>query len=454
MSFISGEFIGRFHPLLVHLPIGFLFAAIMLEFLVDRKKHLQLFHWLWLIGFLSAAGAAVAGWLLAEAGSYAEETLFWHKWAGIGLVLLAFTGWLIKRQPNLLNRFVHWGINILVLGGLFMGGHQGGNLTHGPTYLVEKGPPVLQRLAGYSEQMNDERESLHDPSSTIVYSDLIEPIFAAKCAVCHNNEVTRGGLNMSTPELLMAGGDSGPSIDISEPLNSEILRRLSLNTDNPKYMPPKGTPLTYPEKRLIEWWLTQDELFEKSVAESAPPKAIKEILLSLHGLDTEPKPYYEIAEVLPAAEQDIMEAQANGFSVQPLSERNNFLDVRSMPGRGPITEERLNSLTPLANYITWLDLSDMQLSDDMLAQLPTFPHLTRMRLEKNLLTDTSIPVIARRLPQLNSLNLYENRITDAAVGDLAEIDRLERLFIWQTHITSVGIDQLQSLKPELKIYNE
>ncbi|MEM8584112.1 MAG: DUF2231 domain-containing protein, partial [Bacteroidota bacterium] len=427
MSFISGEFIGRFHPLLVHLPIGFLFAAIALECLVDRKKHLQLFSWLWLIGFLSAAGAAVAGWLLAEAGSYAEDTLTLHRWAGIGLVVLASIGWLIKRQPDRWNKFVQWGINFSVLGGLFMGGHQGGNLTHGPTYLVEKASPVIQRLAGYNEQVQVEREQLRDPSSTLVYNDLIRPIFIAKCVVCHNNEVTRGGLNMSTPELLIAGGDSGPSIDFSEPLSSEILRRLSLDNDNPKYMPPKGTPLTYLEKRLIEWWLIQDELFEKSVAESEPPEAIKAILLELYGLDTDPKPYYETVEVLLASEQDIVAAQAKGFSVQPLSENNNFLDVRGMPGRGPMTEERLSSLMPLANYITWLDLSDMGLTDDLLAQLPTFPHLTRMRLEKNLLTDASIPVIAR-MPQLNSLNLYENRITDAAVGNLAEIDRLESLF--------------------------
>ena len=86
-------FIGRFHPLVVHLPIGFILLAAILEILNQRYR--DEFHNLdtaiSITLFCGGAGAvlsAIIGYLLSQDGGYDEQTLFWHQWLGIGLVLM------------------------------------------------------------------------------------------------------------------------------------------------------------------------------------------------------------------------------------------------------------------------------------------------------------------------------------------------------------------------------
>ena len=92
-------FFGRFRPLLVHLPIGFLLLAILIEWYQGKKEgkeNSKLITYAWLLGAISAILSALCGWLLAENGEYAEASIFWHRWLGIGLAALASFGWWIK----------------------------------------------------------------------------------------------------------------------------------------------------------------------------------------------------------------------------------------------------------------------------------------------------------------------------------------------------------------------
>ena len=78
-------FLGRLHPLLVHLPIGMIVALAALELatLVPRFKRAAASA-----GFMLALAAplavvtAVCGWLLSLAGGYDAQLLAWHKWLG------------------------------------------------------------------------------------------------------------------------------------------------------------------------------------------------------------------------------------------------------------------------------------------------------------------------------------------------------------------------------------
>ena len=84
---------GRFHPALVHLPIGILIIGVILQFLARRRPDWQLekaTQKTYLVGFLSAVVAALAGWFLAREGGYEASTIFWHRWLGILMVLLSF----------------------------------------------------------------------------------------------------------------------------------------------------------------------------------------------------------------------------------------------------------------------------------------------------------------------------------------------------------------------------
>ncbi|MEP1983263.1 MAG: DUF2231 domain-containing protein, partial [Maribacter dokdonensis] len=69
-------FLGRFHPLVVHLPIGFLMFALVLE-LADnytKMKHLNAAVPLALLfGAISGAVACMLGYMLSQSGGYDED---------------------------------------------------------------------------------------------------------------------------------------------------------------------------------------------------------------------------------------------------------------------------------------------------------------------------------------------------------------------------------------------
>jgi len=85
-------FFGRFHPLVVHLPIGFLLLAVIIAFVSKSKKFNSLaasLDFVLLLGAISAVLACVFGYMLSFSGDYNAETLFWHQWMGIGLAVVS-----------------------------------------------------------------------------------------------------------------------------------------------------------------------------------------------------------------------------------------------------------------------------------------------------------------------------------------------------------------------------
>ena len=133
---------GYFHPLMVHLPIGFLLLAILMDLLAYRSAFLQyraavpmtLF-----LGFVAALLSCVTGYLLANSGDYDFSSLQTHQKAG-WIVAGASGGlWLLnvvffRKQSQAGSRWMS--ALLLALGGLIAyTGHQGGSLTHGSDYL-------------------------------------------------------------------------------------------------------------------------------------------------------------------------------------------------------------------------------------------------------------------------------------------------------------------------------
>src|SRR5208282_2509025 len=83
-------FVGRFHPVLVHLPIGFILLVAVLEIcaLLPRFKHANTNVGVILaLAVPLAAFTALCGWLLSLAGGYDPHLLQWHKWTGIGTAI-------------------------------------------------------------------------------------------------------------------------------------------------------------------------------------------------------------------------------------------------------------------------------------------------------------------------------------------------------------------------------
>jgi uncharacterized membrane protein len=443
-------FLGRFHPLFVHLPIGFLVLAIVFEWYERYRKaetQSRLIPVAWLLGAISAAAAAFSGWWLGETGLYEEDMLFSHRWLGIALVVVAFTGWWIKRKPNAHSKLMQNGVNILLLAMLLVEGHKGGNLTHGETYLTEYAPESIQTILGISKDV-DSLPTLGTPDSVVVYRDLIHPIFKAKCISCHGEEVQRGGLNMASMEALQEGGDDGPIVAPGNIMESELFRRVTLPQKNVKFMPPTKDALTYDEIKTLEWWIEQGASFEEPVTAMEVTDNIKPVLLRRYGLDTDPKPWYEMVKLSPVDSVQIMALQKVGFKVKTLGANNPLLDIKY--SGDDLTLEKINELEKVKGHITWLSLAQTNVEDEWLSSIGQFTNLTRLQLEKTSITDTGVTHLAN-LGHLEALNLYGTGVTDECLSAIQNIGSLRRLYLWGTKVTPEIAKSLTEKNDELEV---
>lgn len=436
--------------MLVHLPIGFLLLAILLEWGQKRREQIKIrpfISYAWLLGAISAGIAALCGWLLAESGNYVEDDIFWHRWLGICLALAALSGWWIKSRPGQFSRPFQHAATILVIGLVLLEGHLGGSITHGDDYLLEYAPEPVQKLFAESKLKNS-LPQLEGRDTILVYDEMIYPILKAKCATCHNTDERRGALNMTDVEDFKEGGENGPVLLPGNAPESELFRRVTLPRRNEKYMPPRGEPLTYDEIKVLEWWIAQGADFDTSLKDVGVVEAIQPVILRLYGLDSRPRPWYESVGIPAVDSVQLRVLRRAGFSVNSLGEGNPLLDV-SFSG-GVITEEQLLKLEIAKEHITWLSLAQTNVEDEWLSIVSEFPNLTRLELEKTGISDKGI-IHLTNLKHLEALNLYGTAITDASLDHLKSIPGLKRLYVWGTRVSEQGVKELMEGAPELEV---
>ncbi len=240
------EFLGKFHPLLVHLPIGFLLLLAALEWLALRPgwKELATANRVILLLTIPAALASVGcGWLLAAHGDYDANALFWHRWLGTAVAVATIVLWVI-RQRGWMSAYRRCLFVTLVL--LTVASHFGGSLTHGSDFLAWPKPRSPETASLTEEQL------LGQPA----YATVIQPIFDKYCVSCHGADKTKGGLRMDTAALLVKGGDSGSPLEPPGADYSLLGNRLNLPVDDADHMPPAGKPqLSAAQLTVMKWWL-------------------------------------------------------------------------------------------------------------------------------------------------------------------------------------------------------
>ncbi len=88
-------------------------------------------------------------------------------------------------------------------------------------------------------------------SARYIYGRKVAPIIA-KCAVCHSGEEPFGGLDISSREALLKGGDNGPAIRVGRPAESAMWQRAADGS-----MPPiNDAPRLPPEEvEILRRWI-------------------------------------------------------------------------------------------------------------------------------------------------------------------------------------------------------
>ena len=419
-------FIGRFHPLWVHLPIGFLVLAVLLKIYGDWRKSdsfREAVSFSLLLGTGSAAIAATLGYLLSQSGGYEGNLMDIHQIGGWVTVLLAGLAWGMSRANRAFSTAVQYPVYGLLLVALSVTGHYGGSLTHGEDYLTAYAP--------FGEKKESEARILNSLEEAILYTDVVQPILKNKCSSCHRPGKTKGELLLDSYESLTKGGENGPVILAGDAAKSDLIRRVTLLESHKEFMPAEGKePLSPEEVEWISWWIEQGKADPNLLLTQSTPELIAwaDPRLSIRQASTSTTTSIDTAQ--------IGNLRRMGFRVRVLSQETGALDV-VLPeevAQGKASEF-LKALAPIKDQIHWLSLAQTGLQDTDLTRVAEFTNLRRLRIENNTITNQGLASLPT-LSKLEVLNLNGTQITAQGLSQLIPLKNLQSLYLWNTGIPS------------------
>lgn len=254
------QLLGRLHPLIVHLPIGFIILALLLQW-YDRKANEwpKIISLIYFWAGITAELACISGYLQYQSEGYSYDSVKWHLWSGIITAVFCFAMYLKLAPKKAANFLVKAPISILSVVAFVLisfTGHQGGNITHGEEYLVEPLPNSVKSMLGY-EVIEEKELALTEENweEALVYEEVIQPILSSKCVSCHNPKKDKGGLLLHSKEGILKGGESGDVL-ASHSEESELYARMVLPMEDDDHMPPEGKKQpTKEEIKLIAAWM-------------------------------------------------------------------------------------------------------------------------------------------------------------------------------------------------------
>ena len=407
------EFLGRFHPVLVHLPIGMLLIAVVFIWLKESEGAIKISL---ALGALAAIASMITGLLLSQSGDYDPDAVWWHQWMGIVTAIASIGLWFIKDKK--------WP-SVVLTALILITGHLGGSLTHGSGYLTA------------SLNDNDEEDSPDisklDMKNAAFYNDAIRPMFEARCYSCHGENKQKGGLRLDNPDLIMKGGKNGKVIEPGNPEESDLIKRILLPSEDEDHMPPKEKKqLTEQERKLISLWIESGSDFTKKISESLNDKQIS--AFSSEEKDNS----IQLPDVsVPAPDEDLMsKLTEQEVAISPVAKGSNFLQVNfiSVPNDA---QRLLETLKPIARNIVLLKLNGTNVDDQSIAG---FENLTSLSLSDTKVTNAVIDQLVK-LKYLVSLNLSGTKVT--SVAKLKDLKSLKYLNIYNTAIEDADLPNVK-----------
>ncbi|WP_344976676.1 c-type cytochrome domain-containing protein [Compostibacter hankyongensis] len=451
------EMIGRWHPLLVHLPIGILLIAIILEFLGRYSRFPGLkagVPVVLFIGMLSAVASCVAGYCLSLSGGYDEALLSRHKWLGIGAAVISAAVYLLYRKKNHLRfkrlNVLDTSLWVLMLFLLTAAGHYGGSLTHGSEYLAETFPSFLQKWI-YGRDLSSRSARIDNIQEAFAYRDVVQPILTTKCYSCHSAGKEKGALRLDSIKFIREGGENGKVLLPGHPEQSELFKRIMLAEDDDEHMPPKGRPqLSIHQALLLRWWIEQGCPFDKKVGELSQPADIKPLLEALQSKGNGESNIFVPETTVPEADTKAIAAlEKTGIQVLALSDNSPYLKVDAINAR-TFDDGHTALLLPLKKQLAWLKLGNTQITDKGLKNLSGLSSLTRLELENTAVSDSGLTYLLP-LKLLKYLNLTGTRVSDKGLEQLVRMKQLTELYLYRTRVSAEGVRLLQQKLPKLYI---
>jgi uncharacterized membrane protein len=232
--------LGNLHLLLLHLPVGFVVAAVLLEWWTRRDDAgRRVVEKLLAANAFFAILTAAAGLVLAEQGDYPELALGRHRWAGVICAVLGVLAWWLRARRGVAAGRVGMA---LALAATVTAGHLGATLTHGDELFAWSSPAAAPVVV---------------VDRSIQTEGQVHPLLVKYCVECHGEQKQKGRLRLDTLAAAFEGGrNDGAAIVAGDPEASAVMLRIDLPRDDEEAMPPgEKKTLSLGERAELAAWI-------------------------------------------------------------------------------------------------------------------------------------------------------------------------------------------------------
>ena len=423
------QFIGRFHPIAVHLPITLILLVPVLE-LAGRRPQCSYLRpsadFVLGLAAISAILAASLGWCLARSGGYSGPLMTQHMWSGLWLTALSVLCWVLRGRAG--SEPLYSIALAITVGLMTWTGYRGGQLSQGENHLTEFMPGALRSVLFLS----DETRTLPPPATNTFYSARIHPIFEQHCFSCHGPSKHKSNLRLDSYASLMRGGKHGMVIKTGNVQSSELFRRITLPATDDDYMPKDNKrPLSSDEVKLIELWIAAGASAALPVdaikGAPAPATAVAEVTFDNIDFAVVAKRRASLAATVTQLQRrfpNLLDYESRGSA--------DLIFNASLPGL-KFEDVDLASLAPVADHIVIADFSRTAITDRSASTIAVMKRLRVLRLTNTKITDATLHALTG-LNQLESLNIFGTRTTPAVLPVIAALPKLRRLYAGETTI--------------------
>lgn len=426
--------LGRMHPLLLHLPIGF--AVILAVFLLlknelETKTYEIIVKLLLTLTALSASIVAIMGFFLSKEGGYDADSLQIHKWTGAGVSFLSYAALVFSEQIKFTSKnYTTWVLLVFIA----IAGHFGAGITHGENYLFEAFQ-TKKELPVFSE-------------NNAMYEAAIFPILEAKCVACHNDQKVKGELNMFSIEKILKGGKHGAIWKVGDALNSHLIQRANLPLDEKEHMPPKGKPqLTTDEIALLSAWINEGADVKKTFKTYLASSETKKLASKFANMKT-PQKKAKVYTFSMSSESSLKEVNTPFCSVFQFATGSPALQADFFVSK-KYDRKNLENLSKVREQLVILNLAKMPVKDEDIALIANFSNLERLNLNQTDITGNTLEQL-KKCKKLESIALAGTKISKENLQKLLDLPTLKEVFVWNTVIDDAMVVEFSKKYSKIK----
>ena len=412
------QFLGRFHPLAVHLPIGLIVLVPVLELAGAFRPPLrEAAGFVLALACAACVGTLILGYLLAYGSGDTGSTVTRHMWGGIVLAigllvcLLARPFWSSGDSARIYPALL-CGVMLVLL----WTAHQGGSITHGADYLTRYMPAPLKRIVSFGAV------NAVVPYPDSFYTKNIYPILDSNCVSCHGASKFEGGLRLDSYDGLMKGGKDGAVLVPRDADKSLLVTRVTLPSSDKHAMPAEGRPPLKPAQ--IAWiraWIR--------AGASPSDKEVAGVSIPTQPAELPPEPVGDYSKFTNEIEQM---RHAQGAKLLPVSSKaSDGLILNTVDVAPNFGDPQLAQFEKYGPYIVDANLARSAVTDASFDTLAHFTHLRALHLEGTAITGNGLAKL-NALHRLNYLNVSETKVTTASLAPLKSMPNLRHVYTFNT----------------------